>query len=84
MASVHGQHEIGLFGFGWQTRRWPAALNIHNDHRQLKADRQAERLGFEVQPRARGACHRQTSGESRTERDRCRSDFILGCMVLQL
>ena len=47
VASVHRQHQVGLLGLGRQAGGRAAALDVDDQQRQLKADRQTDRLALE-------------------------------------
>ena len=55
MTAVHREQEIGLLGLGGQPGRRSAALHVDDDERELEADREAHRLGLEVDARPAGA-----------------------------
>ena len=61
--------QVGLLGLGRQPGRRPGALHVDDQQRELQADRQADRLGLEVEARARGAGHAEVPGERCAERD---------------
>ena len=78
VAAVHREQQVGLLGLGRQPGRRTAALHVDEDQRQLEADREAERLGLEVDAGTARGGDAELTGERAADGDTDRGDLVLG------
>jgi hypothetical protein len=78
VAAEHRLEEVGLLGLRRQTGGRTAALDVHDDERELHAHRETDGLALQGDPRARGRGHREVAAEGGTERRPDAGDLVLG------
>ena len=78
VAPIEGLVEVGLLRLGGQAGGWAAALDVHDDQRQLGHHGEAHRLGFQGEARTGGRGHREASGIGGADGGADARDLILG------
>ena len=76
--AVHREHEVGLLGLGGQAGRRSAALHVDEQHRQLEAEREPDRLRLEVDARPARARDREAARERGADGRTRGRDLVLG------
>ena len=78
VAAVHRLQQVALLGLGRQPGRRAAALDVHDEQRQLDADGQADRLALERDARTGRGRDGEVAGEGGAERRADGADLVLG------
>lgn len=77
VAAVHRLQQVGLLGLGRQARGGAAALDVHDQKRQLQRHRQTDRLRLQRHARTRGGRHGERAAERRTQGRADSGDLVL-------